>query len=282
MDNKKKDLNKKRTDRTIKNPKDTKSVKKSIKDSRNEIMSIKDLHSEIEGKKVLKGINLTINKGEIVVIMGPNGSGKSTLANSIMGHPKYKVQGDILLEKESIINFSPDMRSRKGLFLSFQYPVEIPGVTVSNFLKSAINSRREKKDSIKLLDFMKILNEKMELLHIPKNFSSRYLNEGFSGGEKKKMEILQMAMLNPKVAILDETDSGLDIDALKNVCESINALKRTNPDMSLLVITHYQRMLNYLRPDKVCILQDGQIIRCGGPELAKELEKSGYENAHHS
>lgn len=240
------------------------------------ILQLKDLKINIAGKEVIKGINLELHKGEIVVIMGPNGSGKSTLANGLMGHPSYEITGEIILDSVIITNQKPDERSKNGLFLSFQYPAEISGVTVSNFLRTAINSRREKKNHIKMLEFMKLLNEKMDLLQIPRDFASRYVNEGFSGGEKKKMEILQLAMLDPKVAVLDETDSGLDIDALRNVCENINLLKKTNPELTLLIITHYQRMLNYIKPDKVCILVDGQITKCGGPELALELEKEGY------
>lgn len=243
----------------------------------NKILELKDLNISIAGKNVVKGINLEIDKGQIVVIMGPNGSGKSTLANGLMGHPSYEITGNILLGNEDISVLKPDERSRKGLFLSFQYPVDIPGVTVSNFLRTALNARREKNNHIKMLEFMRLLNEKMEMLKIPKEFASRYLNEGFSGGEKKKMEILQLAMLNPKVAVLDETDSGLDIDALKNVCESINLLKKNNPELTLLIITHYQRMLNYIKPDRVCIMVDGRITKCGGPELAEHLEKEGYE-----
>ena len=179
------------------------------------------------------------------------------------------------ITKEDISKASPDQRSKNGLFLSFQYPLEISGVTVSNFLRTALNARREK--PIKLLEFTKLLHEKMDMLGIPREFSSRYLNEGFSGGEKKKMEILQLAVLEPKIAILDETDSGLDIDALKKVCESLNILKKANPSLSLLIITHYQRMLNYIQPDRVCIMVDGKITRQGGPELARELEEKGYE-----
>ncbi len=243
----------------------------------NKILELKGLNISVAGKHVIKGIDLELHKGEIMVIMGPNGSGKSTLANGLMGHPSYEITGEILLENDNIIGLKPDERSRNGLFLSFQYPVEIPGVTVSNFLRTAINARREKNDQIKMLEFMKLLNEKMDMLHIPKEFASRYVNEGFSGGEKKKMEILQLAMLNPKVTVLDETDSGLDIDALKKVCESINLLKKTNPELTLLIITHYQRMLNYIKPDKVCIMVDGKITKCGGAELAEELEKEGYD-----
>lgn len=243
----------------------------------NKILELKDLNISVAGKHVVKGIDLELHKGEIAVIMGPNGSGKSTLANGLMGHPSYELTGEVLLENQNIEGLKADERSRNGLFLSFQYPVEIPGVTVSNFLRTALNARREKKDHIKMLEFMRLLNEKMEMLKIPKEFASRYLNEGFSGGEKKKMEILQLAMLNPKVAVLDETDSGLDIDALKKVCESINLLKKSNPELTLLIITHYQRMLNYIKPDKVCIMVDGRITKCGGPELAEHLEKEGYE-----
>ena len=242
------------------------------------ILQLKDIEISVADKRVIKGIDLDIAKGQIVVIMGPNGSGKSTFANGLMGHPSYTVSGSIILDDEDISSMKPDERARKGLFLSFQYPVEIPGVTVANFLRTAINSGKDKKYQIKMLEFMKLLHEKMDLLDIPRAFASRYLNEGFSGGEKKKMEILQMAMLNPKVAVLDETDSGLDIDALKTVCEGINELKAINPDLTLLIITHYQRMLNYIKPDKVCIMVDGKITRCGGAELALELEKEGYEN----
>jgi Fe-S cluster assembly ATP-binding protein len=241
------------------------------------MFEIKDLNVTIDGKQIIKGLNLKVDNNEIVAIMGPNGSGKSSFAHALMGHPSYQVQGRVMLDGKDILSLTPDQRSKQGLFLSFQHPIEIPGVTVSNFLRTAMNSRREKGKEIKLIEFMKILHEKMEILHIQKGFATRYLNEGFSGGEKKKMEILQMAMLEPKVAILDETDSGLDIDALKNVCDSINILKNDNPEMSLVVITHYQRMLNYLKPDKVCIMVDGEIIKCGGPELALELEESGYE-----
>jgi Fe-S cluster assembly ATP-binding protein len=241
------------------------------------ILQLRDLKISIMEKEVIKGINLDIERGQTIVIMGPNGSGKSTLANGLMGHPGYKVEGEIILENENIKDMKPDERSRNGLFLSFQYPVEISGVTVSNFLRTAINSRREKASQIKMIEFMKLLHEKMDLLDIPREFVSRYLNEGFSGGEKKKMEILQLAMLNPKIAILDETDSGLDIDALRKVCENINTIKKNNPELTLLIITHYQRMLNYIRPDKVCIMLDGRITKCGGAELALELEEEGYD-----
>ncbi len=243
----------------------------------NKVFSIKDLHVSINNKEVIKGINLELNKGEVVVIMGPNGSGKSTFSNGLMGHPNYITTGSIMLDNEELINYKVNERSKKGLFLSFQNPIEIPGVSVANFLRTAINSRREKTDQIKILQFSKLLNEKMELLHIPKNFASRYVNEGFSGGEKKKMEILQMSLLEPKVAILDETDSGLDIDALKKVCENINILREQNKDLAILIITHYQRMLDYINPSKVLIMLDGQIVKEGGPELVLELEKEGYD-----
>lgn len=243
----------------------------------NKILQLKNLKIGIDEKDVVKGLNLELLKGEIVVIMGPNGSGKSTLASGLMGNPVYTVSGEIVLDNEKINDQKPDERSKNGLFLSFQYPVEIPGVTVANFLRTAMNSRREKSNQIKMIEFMKLLHQNMDMLQIPREFAIRYLNEGFSGGEKKKMEILQLAMLNPKVAILDETDSGLDIDALKKVCESINTIKQHNPELTLLIITHYQRMLNYIKPDKICIMVNGQITKCGGPELAEALEKDGYE-----
>jgi len=244
----------------------------------NNVLHLKNIKVSIEGKEVVKGIDLELAKGEVSVIMGPNGSGKSTFANGLMGHPKYETTGSIILDDEDLSDKGADERSKKGLFLSFQNPVEIPGVTISNFLRTAINARRDKKNQVRLLDFMKKLNEKMELLHIPKEFASRYINEGFSGGEKKKMEILQLAMLEPKVAILDETDSGLDIDALKKVCESVNALKEQNKDLTILIITHYQRMLNYIKPDHVYIMLDGQLIKKGGTELVEQLEKDGYKS----
>lgn len=239
------------------------------------IFQIKNIEIEIENKKIVKGINLELKKGTVTVIMGPNGSGKSTLAHGLMGHPKLEVTGNILLDGENIEGLKPNERSQKGLFLSFQHPEEIAGVTVSNFLRTAVNSRLN--EPMKIQVFVKLLNEKMKMLDVPKEFASRYVNAGFSGGEKKKMEILQMAVLNPKVAILDETDSGLDIDALKSVCKGINKIKELNKDMALLIITHYQRMLNYLKPDTICIMIDGKIIKKDGAELALELEKKGYE-----
>ncbi len=241
------------------------------------LLEIKNLNVSVEDTIILKNLNLELDKGEIAVIMGPNGSGKSTLANSLMGHPEFEAKGDVTLDGEDLLDMEADERSKEGVFLSFQYPVTIPGVTVSNFIRTAINTRRDKKDPIKISEYVKLLNENMKLLNIPKEFAGRYLNDGFSGGEKKKMEILQLAMLKPKLAILDETDSGLDIDSLKQVCESINLLKEKNPDMTFLIITHYQRMLNYIEPDKVCVLLDGRIVSQGGPELAHKLEEEGYE-----
>jgi len=240
-------------------------------------LEIKKLNVKTENKEIIKNLNLSLDKGEISVIMGPNGSGKSTLANALMGHPSYSVKGSAKLNGVELLDLNPNERSKEGLFLSFQYPVSIPGVTVSSFLRQAVNSRLPKDKPIKIPNFVKMLNEKMNLLKIDKSFAGRYLNEGFSGGEKKKMEILQMAVLNPKVAILDETDSGLDIDSLKKVCEAINTLKKAEKDMTILVITHYQRMLNHIKPDKIHIMLDGKLVKEGGAELALTLEKEGYE-----
>lgn len=237
-------------------------------------LEIKDLHANVEGKEILKGVNLKVEKGSVVAIMGPNGSGKSTLANVIMGHPNYKItKGQIILDGEDITNIPVDEKAKKGLFLSFQYPQEIPGVTLSNFLRTALNSKNEKKISV--LDFHKLLKEKMKLLHFDEGFSLRYLNDGFSGGEKKKAEILQMAVLDPIISILDETDSGLDVDALKVVAEGVNALK--GKDKGILLITHYQRILDYIIPDNVHIFIDGKIAKSGGKELALHVEKEGYK-----
>jgi len=247
---------------------------------------IKNLHVQIEGQEILKGVDLEINKGEIHAIMGPNGSGKSTLANTLMGHPAYEVtEGEIWFKGQNVIELSPDERSRLGLFLAFQYPSSIPGVSVANFLRTALNSRREKGDAssnghgqekgISMRDFRALLREKMSMLQMDQSFAARYINEGFSGGEKKRMEILQMAVLQPEVAILDETDSGLDIDALRIVSEGVNRLM--SPNLAVLVITHYQRILNYIKPDHVHILVNGRIVMSGGPELALELEEKGYE-----
>ena len=241
-------------------------------------LEIKGLHVKIEDKEILKGISLKVEKGEVVALMGPNGSGKSTLAYTLAGHPRYEVtKGKIFLNGEDITEASPDERARKGLFLSFQYPQEIPGVSVSNFLRTAINAKREAKGEkpLPVIDFHKLLHEKLNLLKVDKSFSLRYLNEGFSGGEKKRMEILQMAMLQPNMGILDETDSGLDVDALRAVAEGINKLK--GPELGIVLITHYQRILNYITPDKVHIMIAGKIAKSGGKELALEVENRGYE-----
>ena len=247
---------------------------------------IKNLTVSVEGQPILKGLNLEINKGEIHAIMGPNGSGKSTLANTLMGHPAYEVtDGEIWFKGENIVEMSPDQRSRLGLFLAFQYPSAIPGVSVANFLRTAINARYEKPDpagngngrsrGMPMREFRALLKDKMAMLKMDPSFVRRYLNDGFSGGEKKRMEILQMAMLRPEIAVLDETDSGLDIDALRIVSEGVNQLM--SPDLGILVITHYQRILNYIQPDHVHILLDGRIVMSGGPELALELEERGYD-----
>jgi Fe-S cluster assembly ATP-binding protein len=247
---------------------------------------IKNLHVRVEGQEILKGLNLEIGKGEIHAIMGPNGSGKSTLANTLMGHPAYEVtEGEIWFKGKNIVELPADERSRLGLFLAFQYPSAIPGVSVANFLRTAINARYEKPESsgngngnrrgISMRDFRKLLKEKMAMLKMDPSFARRYLNDGFSGGEKKRMEILQMAMLKPEIAILDETDSGLDIDALRIVSEGVNQLM--SPDLGVLVITHYQRILNYVKPEHVHILVNGRIVLSGGPELALELEEKGYD-----
>ena len=235
---------------------------------------IKDLHVSIDGKNILNGVNLTVKKGEVCALMGPNGSGKSTLAYTLMGHPKYIVdKGEVWYKGQNVLELPPDERAKLGLFLSFQYPQEIPGVSVSNFLRTALNSVKPNKVSVP--DFVKLLKEKMKLLKIDDSFSRRYLNEGFSGGEKKRAEILQLAVLQPDMAILDETDSGLDIDSLKVVAEGINTL--IGPSMGILVITHYQRLLNYITPDAVHIMVKGRIVKSGGKELAHELEAKGYD-----
>ena len=237
------------------------------------IFEIQDLHVEVEGKEILKGLSLKLESGKIHTLMGPNGSGKSTLANTLMGHPKYKItSGRILIDNEDITNFEPDERAKKGLFLSFQYPNEIPGITITHFLMSALENVNGRKPS--MMEFKNLLEEKMDLLKIDRKFLTRYLNEGFSGGEKKKSEILQLAVLNPKVAILDETDSGLDIDALRIVSEGVNAFM--NEDKIVLIITHYKRILEYVKPDKVSILIDGKIVKEGDSTLVDNLEDKGY------
>ncbi|MCJ7626287.1 MAG: Fe-S cluster assembly ATPase SufC [Anaerolineaceae bacterium] len=241
---------------------------------------IENLHVSVDGNEILKGINLSITQGFMHAIMGPNGTGKSTLSFTIMGHPNYEVtKGSIQFKDQNILDLSPDERSRMGLFLAFQYPVAIPGVTVANFLRMALNARRKEADpesrGIPIPEFRKLLKSKMELLQMDHAFAGRYLNDGFSGGEKKRTEILQLATLEPDIAILDETDSGLDIDALRIVSDGINTLK--GPHLGGLVITHYQRILNYIKPDYVHIMLDGRIVESGGPELAIHLEEHGYE-----
>ncbi|HEY0606330.1 MAG TPA: Fe-S cluster assembly ATPase SufC [Herpetosiphonaceae bacterium] len=249
-------------------------------------LEIRDLHVQIEGedKEILKGINLTVEAGKIHAIMGPNGSGKSTLAYTLAGHPRYEVtEGEVLYQGENVLDLEADERSKLGIFLAFQYPVAVAGVTVANFLRAAINAHRgeEGKDrrqtAIPVAEFRKQLNERMKMLDMAPEFARRYLNEGFSGGEKKRLEILQMAMLKPSIALMDETDSGLDIDALRIVANGVNTIKEQNPEMGVLVITHYQRLLDYIKPDVVHVLMDGQIVREGGPELALELEEKGYD-----
>jgi Fe-S cluster assembly ATP-binding protein len=240
-------------------------------------LEIRNLHVRAEDKEILKGLDLEVSKGEIHALMGPNGSGKSTLANVIMGHPGLEItEGEIIFEGEDITEADPDERSRAGLFMAFQYPVAIPGVTVTKYLRMALNAHREAagEDQIKLKDFRKQTEAAMELVNIPKEFSSRYLNDGFSGGEKKRMEILQLAMLRPAIAVLDETDSGLDIDALRVVSEGVN--KFAGPEMGVLIITHYQRILHLVKPDSVHVMFDGRIVKQGGPELVGELEEKGY------
>jgi Fe-S cluster assembly ATP-binding protein len=241
---------------------------------------IKNLHVNIEDKEILKGLDLTVKQGEIHAIMGPNGTGKSTLAYTLMGHPNYEVTGgEVWFKGENVLELDPDERSRLGLFLAFQYPVAIPGVTVANFLRTALNARRKAENSedkgMPIPEFRKMLKEQMSLLKMDHNFAGRYLNDGFSGGEKKRAEILQMATLKPEIAILDETDSGLDIDALRIVADGVNALMGS--DMGVLVITHYQRLLNYIKPDYVHVMYDGLIVESGGPELALQLEEQGYD-----
>jgi len=242
------------------------------------MLKIKDLHASVEDKAILRGINLEVKPGEVHAIMGPNGSGKSTLASVIAGKEEYEVtKGEILLNGEDIDELAAEERAHKGVFLSFQYPVEIPGVSVTNFIKTAINETRKAKglEDMPAKDMLKMIREKAELLEIDRKFLSRSLNQGFSGGEKKRNEIFQMAMLEPKLAILDETDSGLDIDALRIVANGVNKLK--SKDNAVIVITHYQRLLDYIVPDFVHVLHNGRIVKSGGKELAHELEEKGYD-----
>ena len=238
-------------------------------------LEIKNLHVEVDGVEILKGVDMNIKKGEIVALMGPNGSGKSTLAYAVAGHPSYLVtKGAIHLNGQEITEMSPDKRAKLGLFLSFQYPQEIGGVSLANFLRTAMNSRRDEK--IPVRDFIKTLKENLSLFKMDESFSKRYLNEGFSGGEKKRAEILQMSMLKPQMALLDETDSGLDITSLKVVAEGINKIKDQN--LSVLLITHYQRFLNYIKPDRIIVMDGGRVVKEGSPKLVEELEKKGYED----
>jgi Fe-S cluster assembly ATP-binding protein len=240
-------------------------------------LEIRNLHVSAEDNEILKGLDLEVSKGEIHALMGPNGSGKSTLANAIMGHPALEVtDGEILFEGEEITEADPEERSRSGLFMAFQYPVAVPGVTVAKYLRMALNAHREARDEpqISLKDFRRLTEAAMELVNIPREFSSRYVNDGFSGGEKKRMEILQLAMLRPKVAVLDETDSGLDIDALRIVAQGVNQV--AGPEMGVLIITHYQRILHLVEPDFVHVMFEGRIVKQGGPELVGELEAKGY------
>ena len=242
-------------------------------------LSIRNLHASIDGAEILKGLDLEMSKGEVHAIMGPNGSGKSTLAHVLMGHPAYEVtDGEVEFKGQNVLELEPDQRARLGLFLAFQYPAAIPGVTVAHFLRMAVNAKRRSADGeenpIRIPEFRKLLQENMEQLKIDRSMTSRYLNDGFSGGEKKRMEMLQMAMLQPEIAILDETDSGLDIDALRIVADGVNSL--IGPEMGALVITHYSRLLRYIKPDHIHVLVEGRIVRSGGPELADELESEGY------
>jgi Fe-S cluster assembly ATP-binding protein len=240
-------------------------------------LEIRNLHVSAEDKEILKGLDLAVSKGEKHALMGPNGSGKSTLANAIMGHPALEItDGEIVFEGEDITEAAPEDRSRAGLFLAFQYPVAVPGVTVAKYLRMALNAHREARGEgqINLKEFRRDTEAAMELVNIPRDFSSRYINDGFSGGEKKRMEVLQLAMLQPKIAVLDETDSGLDIDALRIVAEGVN--KFAGPEMGVLIITHYQRILHLVEPDFVHVMFDGRIVKQGGPELVTELEQKGY------
>jgi Fe-S cluster assembly ATP-binding protein len=243
-------------------------------------LEIQDLRVSVDEKPVLKGVNLVINQGEVHALMGPNGTGKSTLAYVLMGHPGYTVTGGkIIFEGQDLLGIAPEERARRGLFLAFQYPIAIPGVSVANFLRTAINSRRRALDphdkGIPVPEFRKLLKSRMEALQIPVEFGGRYLNDGFSGGEKKRVEVLQLSVLLPKIAIMDETDSGLDIDALRIVASSVESL--SGPDLGILVITHYQRILNYIKPQFVHVMYDGRIVESGGADLAVKLEETGYE-----
>ncbi len=243
-------------------------------------LEIKNLHARVEDSEILKGLDLTVNSGEVHALMGPNGAGKSTLANVIMGHPSYDIsEGQILLDGEDLTETDPDERAHKGLFMAFQYPVAIPGVTVTKYLRSVMNAHRTAlgEPEISLKEFRKTVEAAMELVNVPREFTTRYLNDGFSGGEKKRMEVLQLALQKPKIAILDETDSGLDVDALNVVAHGVNEVAKAN-GTGVLIITHYQRILHQVKPTRTSILMDGRIVREGGPELVEQIETTGYES----
>jgi len=244
------------------------------------ILSIRDLHAKVADQdiEILHGVDLEMPRGEIHAIMGPNGSGKSTLAKVLAGHPGYEVtRGEVRFRGEDVMELGSDERARKGMFLAFQYPVEIPGVSIANFMRTALQSRLGEDEELDLFDFQDELLERMELLEVDPSFAERPVNDGFSGGEKKRSEILQMAVLRPSLALMDETDSGLDIDALQVVAKGVQKLHEEDPEMAVLIITHYQRLLNYIRPDRVHVMIGGRIVRSGGPEVAEELEAKGYE-----
>jgi Fe-S cluster assembly ATP-binding protein len=241
---------------------------------------IRDLHATVEGREILKGVSLAMSKGEVHAVMGPNGSGKSTLSNTLLGHPGYEVTGgEVLFQGRNLLELEPDERARLGLYLAFQYPTVVPGVTMANFLRTALNAKRgydgkDKSKAITPREFRSLIQAPMKTLRMDDSFLSRYINDGFSGGEKKRAEILQMAVLQPQMAILDETDSGLDIDSIKFVSEAINEMR--GPDLGVLIITHYTRILQFIKPDRVHVLVNGQVVRSGGPEVADQLEKTGY------
>ncbi|HEV3476082.1 MAG TPA: Fe-S cluster assembly ATPase SufC [Rubrobacteraceae bacterium] len=238
------------------------------------MLKIENLHVEVDGNEIVKGLDLVVDRGELHAIMGPNGSGKSTLANVLMGHPRYDVtEGSVTFEGEDVLELEPDERAKMGMFLAFQYPSEVPGVSVANFLRTAVNSVRD--EELSPMEMYKLLQEKMAVMRMDPKFAERYLNEGFSGGEKKRNEILQMLMLEPKLAIMDETDSGLDIDALQVVARGVNEMRGL--DFSAVVITHYQRILRYIEPDRVHVMLDGRLVTSGGKELAEDLEEKGYD-----
>jgi Fe-S cluster assembly ATP-binding protein len=238
------------------------------------MLKIENLHVEVDGNEIVKGLDLEVGRGELHAIMGPNGSGKSTLANVLMGHPRYDLtEGSVSFEGEDVLELEPDERAKMGMFLAFQYPSEVPGVSVANFLRTAVNSVRE--EELSPMEMYRLLQEKMSVMQMDPKFAERYLNEGFSGGEKKRNEILQMLMLDPTLAIMDETDSGLDIDALQVVARGVNELR--GPEFSAVIITHYQRILRYIQPDRVHVMLDGRLVTSGGKELALELEEKGYD-----